>query len=492
MKVILYILLVFCLGMLLPPAKIQAVDMPVQLTQSEQDWLEQKYTVRVRVGNWPPFMFSEGGFRGIAVDYIKKIFVLHGIQYEFISDETIPWNKALDALGKHQTIDLLLTAKISEERKKTMLFTDEYLFLPWVVFSRMDSPFIAGLDDLAGKSVCVPQGYAIQEMLAKDYPQIRLEPITGPNLEPRCLERLAMGRGDAYVGNLAVGSYIIQTQGYNNLKVAAPTSFGPHNQAMAVRDDWPQLVGIINKTLKSFTPEEHAEIRNHWLSVRYEYGIRPWDVIKWVVGILCVAAVLVSVILFWNRRLQREIDERLKVEKLLKESEEKYRSLSDAASEGILIAAAGKIIEVNRAVVEMFGATSVSDLLEMRVSDCFVPESREMIRTAIETESDSPYEVAALKKDGRSFPVEVCGKMFTYRGKRVRVTTIRDLSAQRHAEDEIRRLQGIIPICMYCKEIRDDRGLWKQLEEYISEHSEATFSHGVCEKCMKKYHPDIS
>jgi len=55
-------------------------------------------------------------------------------------------------------------------------------------------------------------------------------------------------------------------------------------------------------------------------------------------------------------------------------------------------------------------------------------------------------------------------------------------------EEELRVLKGIIPICMYCKEIRDGKGSWNQLEKYIMEHTEAQFSHGICEKCMKKHH----
>ncbi len=58
------------------------------------------------------------------------------------------------------------------------------------------------------------------------------------------------------------------------------------------------------------------------------------------------------------------------------------------------------------------------------------------------------------------------------------------------AADEIKTLKGIIPICMHCKGIRDDKGYWKQLEEYITEHSEAEFSHGVCEACLKKHYSD--
>jgi methyl-accepting chemotaxis protein len=54
--------------------------------------------------------------------------------------------------------------------------------------------------------------------------------------------------------------------------------------------------------------------------------------------------------------------------------------------------------------------------------------------------------------------------------------------------EEIKTLKGIIPICMHCKEIRDDEGAWNQLEKYIVEHSDAEFSHGICDKCMtEKY-----
>ncbi|MCK5679702.1 transporter substrate-binding domain-containing protein [bacterium] len=59
------------------------------------------------------------------------------------------------------------------------------------------------------------------------------------------------------------------------------------------------------------------------------------------------------------------------------------------------------------------------------------------------------------------------------------------------ALEEIKTLKGIIPICMHCKEIRDDRGSWNQLEKYITEHSEAQFSHGVCDKCVEKYYSDV-
>jgi len=52
---------------------------------------------------------------------------------------------------------------------------------------------------------------------------------------------------------------------------------------------------------------------------------------------------------------------------------------------------------------------------------------------------------------------------------------------------EIRTLQGLIPICAWCKKVRDDEGLWRQMEQYISEHSDASFTHGICPNCAKNH-----
>ncbi|MFC1509081.1 response regulator [Candidatus Omnitrophota bacterium] len=58
--------------------------------------------------------------------------------------------------------------------------------------------------------------------------------------------------------------------------------------------------------------------------------------------------------------------------------------------------------------------------------------------------------------------------------------------------DEIKVLQGIIPICSHCKKIRDDKGYWEDVAEYISQHSEAEFSHGICPVCLEIHYPGMS
>ena len=56
---------------------------------------------------------------------------------------------------------------------------------------------------------------------------------------------------------------------------------------------------------------------------------------------------------------------------------------------------------------------------------------------------------------------------------------------------EIKTLQGIVPICSFCKKIRDDKGFWSQVESYVSHHTDAQFSHGVCPDCREEHYPEL-
>jgi phosphoserine phosphatase RsbU/P len=54
------------------------------------------------------------------------------------------------------------------------------------------------------------------------------------------------------------------------------------------------------------------------------------------------------------------------------------------------------------------------------------------------------------------------------------------------ALSKVKQLQGLLPICSYCKKIRDDQNYWQQVEEYVGRHTEAQFSHGICPECYEK------
>jgi len=68
-----------------------------------------------------------------------------------------------------------------------------------------------------------------------------------------------------------------------------------------------------------------------------------------------------------------------------------------------------------------------------------------------------------------------------------REVLIKDLQ---EAMSKIKTLSGLIPICAWCKKIRDDQGYWQTVEQYVKEHSQAEFTHGMCPECQKKYMPE--
>lgn len=71
------------------------------------------------------------------------------------------------------------------------------------------------------------------------------------------------------------------------------------------------------------------------------------------------------------------------------------------------------------------------------------------------------------------------------------VTNGRTYEKLKEALDKVETLRGIIPICSHCKQIRTDQGAWEQIENYISTHSLAEFSHSICPSCMEKYYPEV-
>jgi PAS domain-containing protein len=72
------------------------------------------------------------------------------------------------------------------------------------------------------------------------------------------------------------------------------------------------------------------------------------------------------------------------------------------------------------------------------------------------------------------------------------VVILEDITALKNALDEVKTLRGFVPICSQCKNIRDDKGFWQKVEEYVQSHSEAQFSHSICPDCAKKLYPEFT
>ena len=272
----------------------------IVFTPAEEAWLSKKHKIRVRVGFWPPFQFWENGPKGISVDYLNMVAAHCNLDFEFYKADYI-WADALENLKSHRHTDLVPTIKHTSERENFVAFTSDYLFSPWVIFTRTKGDFVENINDLHGKTVAVQRGYVMHKKLENEYPEIN-QLIVDRTID--ALQALSTDQCDAFIGNLAVGTYMIQNYGIANVKVAAPAPFGSHNQAMGIRDDWPELAGIISKALEAMPQEEHARIRQKWLAVRYEYGISWADILYWGLGITGVASLILTVILLWNRRLK--------------------------------------------------------------------------------------------------------------------------------------------------------------------------------------------
>jgi PAS domain S-box-containing protein len=217
-----------------------------------------------------------------------------------------------------------------------------------------------------------------------------------------------------------------------------------------------------------------------------------------VIATLTVFIIVLSLNILHRQRAEKELQKhRDHLEDLVKErtatladSEERFRSLSDAAFEGIVISEKGIFLEANNTMAKMFGYQT-TELAGMAATDLVAPDLREKVQNKILSGHEKPYESLGITKDGTRFPIEVHAKMFSYKGRQVRVTAIRDLTEQKKAEEEIKALRGILPLCSFCKKIRNDKGYWEQVDVYIHKHSQADISHSICPECAKEYYPDL-
>jgi hypothetical protein len=90
-----------------------------------------------------------------------------------------------------------------------------------------------------------------------------------------------------------------------------------------------------------------------------------------------------------------------------------------------------------------------------------------------------------LQKANRDLQIEIQNREKVEKEKEKLIVELQQ------ALDEVKVLSGMLPICSFCKNIRNDEGYWQEIETYIQDHSSAEFSHSICQDCLKKYYPDI-
>nr|WP_319495382.1 transporter substrate-binding domain-containing protein [uncultured Desulfobacter sp.] len=271
------------------------------LSRGEKEWLKAHQTVRLGIDPaWPPFEFydKDHGYSGLAAEYIQKIEARLNISMRPRTGLT--WPQALD-LGQQKEVDLFPCIVPSPKRAQFLNFTNPYLFFPMVIAAGTDFPFISGLDDLDGKTIAVVQGYVSQEILQKDFPELKLSLVKSVS---DGLKQISQNRADVFVGNLASITYCTRQTGLTNIKISAVTPY-KFKLSMGVRKDWPQLVSILDKVIENMTESEKNKIRDDWVRMQFEHKTN-WAILwKWIIGMTLVSSTILGIILFSNNKLKK-------------------------------------------------------------------------------------------------------------------------------------------------------------------------------------------
>ena len=133
----------------------------------------------------------------------------------------------------------------------------------------------------------------------------------------------------------------------------------------------------------------------------------------------------------------RDVSERRKASEALRESEERFSRLSDAAFEGIVISENGRVVDLNEQLAAMLGYAR-TEMIGFEITKFVAPESLELVQAHVTSGGEDAYEHLALRKDGRTLPVETRAKYLPYNGHKVRVTAIRDITERKRTEGFLR------------------------------------------------------
>ncbi len=199
-----------------------------------------------------------------------------------------------------------------------------------------------------------------------------------------------------------------------------------------------------------------------------------------------------------------DITERKKIEEALRKNQERLRLLAESSEEILYqLDLNGEITFVSPAFERISGYT-LDEVLNRNYTLFFAASElenlKETISIAIAGESYQLVAFIGKRKDNSTFPFEVSVTPIIKDGEIIGVQGIaRDITERKLLEEQqekliielkealerINTLRGLIPICSNCKKIRDDKGYWNYLETFIEQHSDASFSHGLCPDCTE-------
>ena len=235
-------------------------------TQEEQQWIVQNPIVKVGGGpDWAPFDFVDidGHYNGIADDYLTQVSKLTGLKFEVEIDK---WSSNLQKM-RDGKIDLLGAVYYTKERSSFMNYTQAYFEMLDYFFIRKDLK-IATIEEMDGKIIAMPRGYAHGEIIKKEFPRIKILTV---ETFSEAIDAVLEKRADILFDTYAALSYTIKKEGLSS--IVPFKSYRGHSTMklhMTLNKSKPLLVSIVDKALSMITDNKKKEIYNRWLGSSIE------------------------------------------------------------------------------------------------------------------------------------------------------------------------------------------------------------------------------
>ena len=297
-------------------------DGAIRLSDDEIAFLKQNPDIEIGFRSaWPPFEFTQDGEpRGLVPDLVTRLESQLSVQFErrMLAPEQVPEEQL--SQGR---IDILPAMTRTPQLEESFLFSRPYLTVPIALAIREDGRFIGELRQLRDERVGVVNGQAGHDYLLINHPDLNLYPVS--SVEEGLLA-LSNGDLDVMVTHIPAVSYTVARLGLSNLRITSITPY-QYELRFAVPKDRPELLGILNKALASLDASETEAIYNRWIHLDIEQET-DYTVVR---RIVLIALVVVLIFLYWNRKLSREVDERIRSENALRRSEDELRSAKQDA-----------------------------------------------------------------------------------------------------------------------------------------------------------------
>jgi len=291
-----------------------------ELTAAEKRWNAENPVIRVAPDPaYQPIesLDAQGRLHGITKGYVELLEKKTGLRFKILKPKS--WNDALRMMRDREA-DALSAVTATEARMAYMSFTQAHLTLPGVIMIRKNGTTYPDLESLEGKTLGVVSGVGWQEWIARDYPSIKLKPVS--NMEAGLL-LTSFGELDAMVGNLATATNTLRRLGITNLRVSGETEYAAL-LSFASRNDWPLLNTILQKGLSAITTAEHNAVLNRHIAFTVEEGLNRRALLLIAMAIIGVTLMAAATAWFWNRSLRQMVEER---NAELRESSERYRAI---------------------------------------------------------------------------------------------------------------------------------------------------------------------